>query len=177
MVAEIGHFSLILGLGIALTLAILPMLGVAQNRQILMNMAPSLSIGLFVFVAISFACLIAAFLMDDFSVDYVAHNSNSKLPVVYKVSAVWGAHEGSFLLWVLVMSGWTMAVAMFSGSLRYPNISAVLATAIELLSYEMNCSFRSIRIVVTTWVPPRQLYSGPPKTVRVTAIESSETGK
>ncbi len=127
MIPEIGQFALILALALSLTLAILPMLGVQQNNQVWMRLAPSLSAGVFVFVFISFGCLIMAFLGDDFSVDYVARNSNTALPNMYKVSAVWGAHEGSFLLWVLVMSSWTLAVATLSRSLTLDMRSRVLS--------------------------------------------------
>jgi cytochrome c-type biogenesis protein CcmF len=127
MIPEIGQFALILALALALTLAILPMWGVYRNNQAWMSLAPGITAGVFVFVAISFGCLVAAFLNDNFSVDYVARNSNSKLPTIYKVSAVWGAHEGSFLLWVLVMSGWTLAVSTLSRSLTLDMRARVLA--------------------------------------------------
>jgi cytochrome c-type biogenesis protein CcmF len=127
MIPEVGHFALILALGLSITLAVVPMWGVISNNAVWMNSARSLSTGMFVFVAISFGCLIHAFVQDNFSVDYVARNSNSQLPVVYKVSAVWGAHEGSFLLWILVMSGWTLAVSMLSGTLTQDMRARVLA--------------------------------------------------
>ncbi|MFT5208862.1 MAG: cytochrome c-type biogenesis protein CcmF [Flavobacterium sp.] len=127
MIAELGHFSLILALGLAIALAIIPALGVYQSRPLLMGMGGSLSAGLFVFVFISICCLANAFLADDFSVDYVARNSNSSLPIQYKISAIWGAHEGSFLLWILVMTGWTLAVSVFSQQLTLDMRSRVLS--------------------------------------------------
>lgn len=127
MIPELGHFALILALGLSLTLAVLPMWGVIKDNRAWMRSASSLAAGMFVFVSISFACLIHAFLQDNFSVDYVARNSNSQLPDIYKVSAVWGAHEGSFLLWILVMSGWTLAVSVLSGSLTLDMRARVLA--------------------------------------------------
>ncbi len=127
MIPELGHFSLILALGISLTLTVLPSWGVVKNNRAWMRSASSLSMGMFVFVAISFCCLSYAFLHDDFSVNYVARNSNSQLPDVYKASALWGAHEGSFLLWILVMSGWTLAVSLLSGSLTLDMRARVLA--------------------------------------------------
>ncbi|MBD3649281.1 MAG: heme lyase CcmF/NrfE family subunit, partial [Pseudomonadales bacterium] len=127
MIAELGHFSLILALGLAVSLMILPALGVRTGRTAWMQLGGSLSTGMFVFTAISFACLGAAFLQDDFSVKYVAQNSNSHLPVYYKFSAIWGAHEGSFLLWTLVMAGWTFAVSVFSNTLTLDMRARVLS--------------------------------------------------
>ena len=127
MVAEIGHFSLILALALTLCLAIVPALGVYQNRLAWMQLSNSLSAGIFVFTFISFCCLANAFLANDFSVDYVARNSNTELPIQYKISAIWGAHEGSFLLWILVMAGWTLAVAWFSNGLTLDMRARVLS--------------------------------------------------
>jgi len=83
--------------------------------------------GQFTFVAIAFACLVYAFLTNDFSVAYVAHNSNTLLPSVYKVSATWGGHEGSLLLWVLMLCGWGVAVALFSRNLPAEVLARVLS--------------------------------------------------
>jgi cytochrome c-type biogenesis protein CcmF len=127
VIAELGHFSLILALGLCVSLAVIPTVGVLQKNAQLMNMAGSLSAGFFVFVAISFVCLGYAFWSDDFSVQYVAMNSNSNLPVQFKLSAIWGGHEGSFLLWTFVMSGWTFAVALLSGGLTQDMRARVLA--------------------------------------------------
>lgn len=127
MIPELGHFSLMLALGLATMLAIVPMLGVLRHNTLWMNMGVSLATGLFVFVSLSFACLIYAFVSDDFSVSYVARNSNSQLPVFYKVSGVWAAHEGSFLLWILVAAGWTFAVSIFSGGLPLDMRARVLS--------------------------------------------------
>jgi len=127
MITELGHFSLILALGLAVCLAVIPALGVYQSRITWMRLGGSISAGLFVFVLLSFCCLAHAFLIDDFSVDYVAHNSNTALPIQYKISALWGAHEGSFLLWILVMAGWTLAVALFSGGLTVDMRARVLS--------------------------------------------------
>ena len=90
MIAELGHFSLILALGMCVALAIIPTVGIVQKNTQLMNVSNSLAAGFFVFVAISFFCLGYAFWSDDFSVQYVALNSNSALPVQYKISAIWG---------------------------------------------------------------------------------------
>ncbi len=127
MIPELGHFALILALGLAIALFVLPALGVFKRDELLINSAGSLAAGMFVFLLVSFICLVQSFLADDFSVAYVANNSNSALPIQYKVSAVWGAHEGSFLLWTLIMGGWTLAVAWFSGSLTMDMRARVLS--------------------------------------------------
>ena len=127
MIPEFGHFSLILALGLSLALAILPALGVYRRDALLMQTGPSIATGLFVLLAFRFSCLVYSFIQDDFSVAYVANNSNSALPLQYKVSAVWGAHEGSFLLWSLIASGWTLAVAAFSRGLTFDMKARVLS--------------------------------------------------
>ncbi|MCZ6502977.1 MAG: heme lyase CcmF/NrfE family subunit [Gammaproteobacteria bacterium] len=127
MIAELGHFSLIPALGLSVCLTVLPATGVYLRQANLMRLTGSLSAGLFVFVLFSIACLGNAFLTDDFSVAYVARNSNSALPVQYKISAIWGAHEGSFLLWSLVMAGWTLAVSQFSNGLTLDMRARVLS--------------------------------------------------
>jgi len=103
------------------------MWGAQTGNAALMASARSISVGLFVFVALAFACLVYAFLQDDFSVVYVVNQSNSLLPVEYKVSAVWAGHEGSLLLWVLILAGWTLAVAMFSKDMPLDMVSRVLS--------------------------------------------------
>jgi cytochrome c-type biogenesis protein CcmF len=127
MIPELGHFALIIALCLALILTIVPAWGAWARNSAAMALAPSLAIGLLVFVGISFACLTIAFLQDDFSVKVVASNSNSLLPPIYKFSAVWGNHEGSLLLWALILSLWTAAVALFSRRLPLLMLSRVLA--------------------------------------------------
>lgn len=127
MIPELGHFALIVGLCLAVLLVVLPLWGSWRNNRAAMSLAPGLALGLLVFVALSFACLTVAFLQDDFSVKLVAGNSNSLLPTIYKFSAVWGNHEGSLLLWVLILSGWIAAVALFSPQLPLLMLSRVLA--------------------------------------------------
>ena len=114
---EIGHFAVLLAL-------LLTLLGMGSGFAALKRHDTSLaSLSLtaapvgFGLILVGFAALTSAFLADDFSVDYVANHSNIDLPIQYKVSAVWGAHEGSFLLWCLVMAGWMMAVARLSDAL------------------------------------------------------------
>ena len=127
MIPEIGHFALILGLAMALLLAIVPAWGAWRGNVAAMSLAPGLALGLTFFVSISFICLTIAFLQDDFSVAVVAANSNSLLPPIYKFSAVWGNHEGSLLLWGLILCLWTAAVAVFSSQLPLLMLSRVLA--------------------------------------------------
>ena len=117
MIAEFGHFALIIALAMALLQSVVPMVGSFKGYSAWMRLASSLSYGQLLFVAISFVCLTAAFLSDDFSLKYVSQNSNTALPDHYKISAVWAAHEGSLLLWALILAGWTAAVALFSRSL------------------------------------------------------------
>ncbi|MDH3451098.1 MAG: heme lyase CcmF/NrfE family subunit [Gammaproteobacteria bacterium] len=128
MIAELGHFALILALCMAVVQGVLPLAGsFTRNANWIASGRPA-AYGQCVFVAVSFAALTYAFVIDDFSVEYVASNSNTLLPIVYKVSAVWSAHEGSLLLWVLMLGGWGAAVAYFSRNL--PDIFAARVLAI-----------------------------------------------
>jgi cytochrome c-type biogenesis protein CcmF len=117
VIAELGHFALIIALAMAVLQSVVPMVGSFRGYSNWMRLGSSLSIGQLLFVAISFVCLVIAFLNDDFSLKYVSQNSNTALPDHYKISAVWAAHEGSLLLWALILAGWTAAVALFSRSL------------------------------------------------------------
>ncbi|GHD28959.1 heme lyase CcmF/NrfE family subunit [Halioglobus pacificus] len=127
MIPEFGHFALIIALCLGVLLSVIPMWGAWRNNEKAMALAPGLAMGVLVFVAISFAVLTVAFLQDDFSVKVVASNSNSLLPSMYKFSAVWGNHEGSLLLWVLILAGWTAAVALFSSQLPLTMLARVLS--------------------------------------------------
>ncbi len=112
MIPELGQLSLSLALCLCAVVAFFGLVGAALQRQRWLDALGSLVIGQFVFILAAFAILTQAFVTDDFSVAYVANNSNSLLPWYYKASAVWGAHEGSFLLWTLIMAGWMLAVAL-----------------------------------------------------------------
>ena len=127
MIAEIGNIAIVLALLLAGLLAIYPMWGAQTNHRLMISSAKPLAVGLFVFTAIAYACLTNRFLADDFSVAYVANHSNSLLPWYYKVTAVWGGHEGSFLLWVLIFSIWTVAVAVFSKGIPEVMVARVLS--------------------------------------------------
>ncbi|HEX7012291.1 MAG TPA: heme lyase CcmF/NrfE family subunit [Steroidobacteraceae bacterium] len=126
MAAELGHFALILAFCLALPQAFFGLAGAATRRTHWMAATQRAAAGQFVFVAISFGCLAYAFYQNDFSVLYVVQNSNSGLPTFYRFAAVWGAHEGSLLLWLLVQAIWTLAVAGLSRSLPVQMTSRVL---------------------------------------------------
>jgi cytochrome c-type biogenesis protein CcmF len=114
VIPELGHFALILALALAICQCILPLIGAYRNDAVMMAVARPAAQGQLFFIVISFACLTWSFLQSDFSVEYVAAHSQLALPTMYKVSAVWSAHEGSLLLWILLMSAWTVAVGSFS---------------------------------------------------------------
>ncbi len=117
MIPEIGHYALVMALAMALIQSLLPLAGAARRNVLWMAVARPAAWGQFVFVALSYGLLTHAFIVHDFSVLYVANNSNSALPLIYRISGVWGAHEGSILLWTLILSGWAAMVAAFSNSL------------------------------------------------------------
>ena len=126
MIPELGHLAMILALCLAVVQGTLPLIGAWRGDQQWMGLAQPAAWGQFSFLAFSFACLTYAFMVDDFSVAYVAQNSNSALPWYYKFSAVWGAHEGSLLLWAFILSGWTFAVSIFSRQLPEDMLARVL---------------------------------------------------
>ncbi|MEH6616615.1 MAG: heme lyase CcmF/NrfE family subunit [Porticoccus sp.] len=126
MIAEYGHFALILALVLSLMQSVIPQAGAAVNNRLWMSTARPLVAGQTLMVIFSFGCLVYLFLHDDFSVQYVAANSNTLLPDYYKVSAVWAAHEGSLLLWVLILALWSLAVAIFSRTLPEQLVARVL---------------------------------------------------
>ena len=154
MIPEIGHFALIIALVLSLILSVVPMWGAWRNNRAAMALAPSLSVGMLVFVAISFVCLTIAFLQDDFSVKLVASHSNTLMPTMYKFSAVWGNHEGSLLLWALILALWTAAVAVFNAQLPLVMLSRVLAVmggiAVGFLSFSLFTSNPFARLLPGT---------------------------
>ncbi|MFV2031888.1 MAG: heme lyase CcmF/NrfE family subunit [Gammaproteobacteria bacterium] len=121
MIPEIGQFALILALCMAIVQAVLPLAGAQLGIQRWVAMARPSAFGQLFFIAIAYASLTWAFLTNDFSVLYVAKNSNTELPLMYLISGVWGGHEGSLLLWSLILALWTAAVAVFS-----PNVPQVM---------------------------------------------------
>ncbi|QKX17960.1 heme lyase CcmF/NrfE family subunit [Microbulbifer sp. YPW1] len=133
MSPELGHFALIVGLLLSVALSVVPLLGTYTGRVLWMDTARPLSLGVLAFTAVSFVCLTVAFVNSDFTVAYVAQNSNSILPMIYKITAVWGGHEGSILLWLLMLAGWTAAVALFSRQLPEVLVARVLSVLGMLL--------------------------------------------
>ena len=127
MIPEYGHFALILALCLALLQSAVPLWGALTGNHYMMAMSRSLAAGQFTFIAIAFVVLSVLFLQDDFTVKVVAAHSNSQLPWMYKLSAVWGNHEGSLLLWVLILSMWSLAVAIFSRQLPVDMLARVLS--------------------------------------------------
>src|SRR3954470_21559566 len=126
MIPEVGQFALILALLLALTQGILPIAGAARGNVAWMSVARPAAQGQFTFVAIAFGCLAWSFVQNDFSVLNVATNSNSQLPVHYRFAATWGSHEGSLLLWVLMLNIWTVAVTAFSRHLPEQMVARVI---------------------------------------------------
>jgi cytochrome c-type biogenesis protein CcmF len=124
---EIGQLCLVLALCLAVVQFGLPLLGAQFDQPGWMAVARPAAHGQLLFLLTSFGCLASAFLQDDFSVLYVANNSNTALPQIFKFAAVWGAHEGSLLLWALILGIWTSAVALFSRSLPTTMVARVLA--------------------------------------------------
>jgi len=127
MIPEFGHFALILALALALVQMTLPLLGAWQGKMGWMDVARTAAYGQFTFLAIAFGCLTASFIQNDFSVAYVAQNSNTALPLPYRIAAVWGAHEGSLLLWSLCLGLWMVAVARWSRGVPLIFAARVLA--------------------------------------------------
>lgn len=126
MIPEIGNFSIIVALLLALVQGVLPIWGAARGNATLMGLARPVALGQFVFVAIAFGCLVQAFVSNDFSVAYVAEHSNSQLPTHYRVAALWGGHSGSILLWTFILTIWTVAVTQFSKHLPDEMVARVI---------------------------------------------------
>ncbi|MGP9566415.1 heme lyase CcmF/NrfE family subunit [Halomonas sp. AOP25-F1-15] len=126
MIPEIGHFALIIALLMAVVQAVMPLAGAATRRPLWMAYGQSMAAGQFLFVAIAYGCLTASYMLDDFSVANVANNANSLLPWYYKFSAVWGNHEGSVLMWSLMLAGWGFAASRFTGSLPRDMVARVM---------------------------------------------------
>jgi cytochrome c-type biogenesis protein CcmF len=126
MIPELGQVALLLALAVALILGTLPLVGAARGRSDWMALARPAARAHGLLVGVAFACLVSSFVRNDFSVQYVANNSNSLLPLFYRVAGVWGGHEGSLLLWLAMLGGWMLAVAQFSHKLPAPFVARVL---------------------------------------------------
>ena len=127
MIPELGHFALILALCVALIQGVLPLFGAQLGRPRWIALARPAASALALMLLTAFVCLTIAFVQNDFSVAYVAQYSNSNLPLQYKIAAVWGGHEGSLLLWVVMLGLWTLAVAVFSRALPDTMVARVIA--------------------------------------------------
>ncbi|MFO1333216.1 MAG: heme lyase CcmF/NrfE family subunit [Rubrivivax sp.] len=126
MIPELGHFALTLALTMALAQSVLPLVGAHTGHAGWMALARPSARGQFLFLLVAYGCLTWAFVTDDYSVQLAAEHSNSMLPTVYKFTAVWGNHEGSILLWTLILGGWTAAVSVFSRQLDDRTVARVL---------------------------------------------------
>jgi cytochrome c-type biogenesis protein CcmF len=126
MIPELGHFALVLALVLALVQAVVPMVGASRNRFALMAVGRPAAQGQFFFILVSYVCLTWAFIQSDFSVQLAASNSHSATPLMYKITGVWGNHEGSLLLWAMSLSLWTVAVTVFSRHLPEAFVARVL---------------------------------------------------
>jgi cytochrome c-type biogenesis protein CcmF len=127
MIPEIGQFALIIALLLALTQATLPLIGASRGNRVWIALAAPAGQAQFLFVALAFSCLGYSFITNDFSVLNVATNSNSQLPLHYRLAATWGSHEGSLLLWTFMLSLWTVAVSLFSRHLPEEMVARVLS--------------------------------------------------
>jgi cytochrome c-type biogenesis protein CcmF len=127
VIPELGHFALILALLVAIVQGALPLAGAAYGEPRLMALSKPAARAQFLLVVTAFACLAASFVANDFSVQNVATNSNSELPLQYRLAATWGSHEGSLLLWTLMLAGWTFAVTLFSRNLPPVLLARVIA--------------------------------------------------
>jgi cytochrome c-type biogenesis protein CcmF len=126
MIPELGHFAVIVALMVSVTLSFFSLVGAVRGNRVWMSVARPAAHVQFGLVALAFGCLAYAFLSNDFSVLNVASNSNSQLPWFYRLAATWGSHEGSLLLWVLMLSGWTSAVALFSRQVPTDMVARIL---------------------------------------------------
>ena len=136
MIPEIGQFALIVALCVAFTQALVPLAGAGFGIQRWIGLAVPAALAQLLFIAIAYGCLTWAFLSHDFSVLYVAKNSNSELPLIYRISGVWGSHEGSLLLWSLVLALWTGAVAIFT-----PSVPRVMRARVLSVLGLVSCGF------------------------------------
>ena len=127
MIPELGNFALMVGLAFAICLSIIPLVGVGMNNLTLVRYAKPFTIGMFGFTLLSYLFLTTSFVSDDFSVLYVAAHSNSHLPIQYKFAAVFGGHEGSLLLWVLMLTSWASALAFSSKQVDEAFVARVLS--------------------------------------------------
>ena len=127
MIPELGHFALVLALCVAVVQGVLPLVGAQTGRREWIVLARPAAQANFLLLLFSFCALGWSFYANDFSVAYVAEHSNSRLPTIYRLAAVWGGHEGSLLLWIFFLSIWTVAVAQLSRSLDESMVARVIS--------------------------------------------------
>ncbi|MFN4062549.1 MAG: heme lyase CcmF/NrfE family subunit [Parazoarcus communis] len=156
MIPELGHFALVLAFVLALVQAVVPLVGAARNNQSMMAVARPAAQGQFLFIVFAYGCLTWAFITSDFSVQLAATNSHSETPLMYKITGVWGNHEGSLLLWAMSLSLWTVAVTVFSRNLP----DAFMARVIGVLGF---VSLGFIAFMLVTSNPFDRLLPGAPQ--------------
>ena len=127
MIPELGHFALIIAFAISIVQSVVPLIGAAKNDATLISLARPAALAQLLFVGLAYAALTHAFIVHDFSVLYVSQHSNLVQPLMYRISGVWGSHEGSLLLWSLILSLWTIAVAVYSRNLPEILMARVLS--------------------------------------------------
>ncbi|MCX8085587.1 MAG: heme lyase CcmF/NrfE family subunit [Rhodocyclaceae bacterium] len=151
MIPELGHFALILAFCVTCVQGVLPLMGAYRQAPQWLALARPATTAAFLLTLFSYLCLTWAFYVNDFSVLYVAQHSNTQLPLVYRLGAVWGGHEGSLLLWLLMLSGWAQAVALFSRRLPEAMVARVLGVlgliAVGLIAFVLLTSNPFERLV------------------------------
>ncbi|MGH8801384.1 MAG: cytochrome c biogenesis protein CcsA, partial [Casimicrobiaceae bacterium] len=156
MIPELGHFALIVALLVSLVQAVVPMIGAGRRDHALMDVAVTAARAQFGLVALAFGCLAWSFVTSDFSVANVAANSNTHLPLRYRFAATWGSHEGSLLLWSLMLAGWGFAVTVFSSNLPKVLRARVLAVLAMI-------AIGFLLFLLTTSDPFTRLFPPPPE--------------
>ena len=154
MIAELGHFSLILALALSAIQASLPLIGAQRNNANWMDVAPWAAVGQFVFIAFAFLSLMHAYVTSDFSVAVVYENSHTLKPLLYKITGVWANHEGSMLLWVLILSVYGLGVAAFGNNLP-PKLKA------RVLAIQGLIGFAFLLFILTTSNPFTRIFPAP----------------
>ncbi len=154
MIPEIGHFALILALLICLSQIVMPLVGVKRNDISLMGFANYASVSQCVLIGLAFLCLIISFMRSDFSVQTVATNSHSSQPMLYRISGTWGNHEGSMLLWVMILSAFGASVGLFGG-----NLPATLRARVLSVQAMIGASF--LAFILFTSNPFQRLFPAP----------------
>ena len=155
MIPELGHFSLILSLFVALVLGLLSLIGAHQGRRDWVVLARPATQALWLLTALAYGCLTYAFYSNDFSVVYVVQHSNSQLPDIYRIAGVWGGHEGSLLLWHFMLTSWMLAVSLFfagvTSSFRSPTLRTALLVTRGVILLVSFLRLAELPIAAATW--------------------------